>query len=705
MILLQELKLNNFLSHETTILNFKEIEKLLLDGKSGSGKSAITESILFALFGKGRADNRSLVRRGTKMASVSLKVSEGSKIYVITRSVSIDGKNALVVTFNDTESEKKRFLPIDKVGIKEIQAWIEEDFLKSSYELFTNSVAYPQENENSFVKATASRRKDLLLEIVRAGDFATMYEKTRSELNSRQIKFAGTANEVKNLEETVSKAEILVKGFDTYDRRYKLVSSQLETVVMIEKDLEKQINGIAQTTKQLNDKKVIKQMLEKSIISLDLQEETINKSVAEYANFNVELAKIDVQERLTLLELSKEKEQDIKTSVNAQQIVNAHMVNRPQVFDYTKEIDEINKRLIPLMKDAGKCPAGDKCPFLLPIKGQIEYLVEQLEVKAAASVEEQIRLEQWEKQKAMLPVVLDMNKLYGQLKDIRDRIEILTKSKDTLERYEKFQSESGDINDRINRLKIEKEEITLEIKSIDSEIHNLEKIIEVFDINKINVELSTSRITKQDLEGDMQEAATGMAIAAKAMQTVKEASTALITLKKGVLEAEEDMKCLELLKEAFSPRGIKAVVIDYLVPQLEERINGVLSQMSDFRIRLDTQKATVDEEGMKEGLFITVINDHQEELPFASYSGGEKVKITIAISEALASLMNQIGFRIMDENIVSLDKESTEAFVVVLEKLQKKFPQLFVISHLQEVKDIFEKKITVVKVNGTSKII
>ena len=104
-------------------------------------------------------------------------------------------------------------------------------------------------------------------------------------------------------------------------------------------------------------------------------------------------------------------------------------------------------------------------------------------------------------------------------------------------------------------------------------------------------------------------------------------------------------------------------------------------------------------------MFITVINDRKEELPFNSYSGGEKVKITIAISEALASLMNQIGFRIMDENIVSLDKESTEGFVIVLEKLQQKFPQLLVISHLQEVKDIFEKKITVVKVNGTSKII
>jgi len=55
--------------------------------------------------------------------------------------------------------------------------------------------------------------------------------------------------------------------------------------------------------------------------------------------------------------------------------------------------------------------------------------------------------------------------------------------------------------------------------------------------------------------------------------------------------------------------------------------------------------------------------------------------------------MNQIGFRIMDENIVSLDKESTEGFVSVLNRLQDKFPQLIVISHLQEVKDIFEKRL------------
>jgi len=58
----------------------------------------------------------------------------------------------------------------------------------------------------------------------------------------------------------------------------------------------------------------------------------------------------------------------------------------------------------------------------------------------------------------------------------------------------------------------------------------------------------------------------------------------------------------------------------------------------------------------------------------------------------------------MDENIISLDKESTEGFVTVLAKLQEKFPQLLVISHLQEVKDMFEKQVMIIKVNGISKI-
>ena len=128
--------------------------------------------------------------------------------------------------------------------------------------------------------------------------------------------------------------------------------------------------------------------------------------------------------------------------------------------------------------------------------------------------------------------------------------------------------------------------------------------------------------------------------------------------------------------------------------------------MSDFRIRLDTQQSRADiEDGIKEGLFITVKNSEGVELPISNLSGGEGVKVSMAISEGLASLGNSVGFRILDECINSLDNESTQSFVEVLLKLQENFPQVLCISHICSVKDIFEKRLNCVKINGISKII
>lgn len=705
MILLNEITIKNFLSHEDTRITFQESEKLLVDGKSGSGKSTIAEGIIWALYGKARSDNRTLVRRGSRkgtIASVSLKLRDGQLVYVITRTTTGAGKNTLTVTKKEEGSD--RFLPIERVGIKDIQIWIEEEFLKASYELFTNSVAYPQENENSFVKASASRRKDLLLEIVRCSTFSGLYEKAREILTNTQSGMVEGLTKIKGYEEVISKSTEIASKIEFYRTAQGLAKSQIDTIDMVVGDLEKQIYNISQVSSQLSSNKKIKSMLEMSIEKIDDQCENLNYNIKVHEVTDINKARKDKKEIEDIQKEIDVIEEEIRKVAIRQSEINSHMSNRPSVVDYTKEIEEINARLIVLMKETGKCPAGDKCPFLLPVKGQIEYLTEQIEDRANRSIVEQDAYEKWEKAGKLLPQVDASEKLYAQLKEKKNKIQDTRYLDVFISKYEEFALKLDDYKKQIVNYRTESEQITTELAALNKDIKEIEIKLEKFNSNKVNSDLASLRISKQDLQKQLDLATLNVSLAANAQYAIKDAQEGILALQNGLVESRGQAESLELLKEALSPRGIKAVVIDYIVPQLEERINGILSKMSDFRIRLDTQKATVDEEGVKEGLFITVLNDLNEELPFSSFSGGEKVKITVAISEALASLMSGVGFRIMDENIVSLDKESTEGFVSILTKLQNSFPQLLIISHLQEVKDIFEKSITVTKVNGISQI-
>ena len=703
MILLKTLTIKDFLSHEETKIEFRENEKILLDGKSGSGKSSITEAILWCLYGRGRTDGRSLIRRGTKATSVSIKFIDEEMETIITRTVSSAGKNGLTITRN--VGTGNRFLPIERTGLKDHQDWIEKEFLKASYELFTNSVAYPQENENSFVKSTASRRKDLLLEIVRADNFENLYEKTREKLTENEKENAVINSNISIIENNLLKLAETAQGITYYDHEVKQTSHSIEEKTLLEKDLEKKATEISTVSHQISEKKLFARNLVSAMDDIDVQLKADERTVSEYQNLDITTARINIEEMEKLSVEVERIDEELKENAKKQMVINVVLANKPHVHDYSKEIEDMNKRLIPLIKDSGKCPAGDACPFIEPIKGQIEFLSEQIADKTFKSEESEKDMEKWAKEYTALVPVTDTTELYASSLRIKNRIKELSSSKEVITKYEMFQQTLETIHNRTLNLNTRKKELSAQLFDIDKNIQQLGESFVKFDSNQINIDLASIRIELQQLQKKKENMTLELSLAIKAQEEIKEASTRLLELKKGILKGIEDATTLELLKEALSPRGIKAVVIDYLVPQLEDRINGVLGQMSDFRIRLDTQQEKASEDGTKEGLFITVINDRGEELPFQSYSGGEKVKIIVAISEALASLLSSVGFRLMDENIISLDSESTQGFVDVLMKLQNKFPQLLIISHLQEIKDLFEKRVTIIKTNGVSRII
>lgn len=704
MILLKELKINNFLSHETTNISFNQNEKILLDGKSGGGKSSIIESIIWCLYGHGRSENKTLVRRGQKSASVTLKFSNGEQETVITRTVSNAGKNTLTVTQNT--GSQGQFIAIQRTGIKEIQEWIEKEFIKASYELFTNSIAYPQDSQGSFVKATAGERKDLLLEIIRAGNFDELYEKTRKLIQSIDINSAVSVSKREALEASIKRNQEIVDKKDEYTKELNTCSAELESLTLVEKDIENDLNGISQLSAQIQDKKKMRSIVAVSIEKIDAQINKDANTIDEHNKTDISTARASVEEFDVIASDIATIEKDLKENAINQQQINAHLANRPMVFDYSLDIESINARLIPLVKETCKCPAGDDCPFILPVKGQIDYLTEQLTLKKQKSIQEAAAFEDWDNKSKNLPIIKDVTEHYKRLQELRDKLAKLNEYKNIVSKYDSFATvELPIILERTIQSKTEKEQLLQEVDRLDSELKTLEQKYTGSDINSINSKLSSIRISKSEIQKKKDSAALNLNLATNAEVAIKDSSTELVELQASLKNAVEEKESLELLKEALSPRGIKAVVIDYVIPQLEDKINNILGQLSDFRIRLDTQQSkTKEEEGVKEGLFIFIKNPEGEELPFANLSGGESIKVSMAISEGLASLSNVVGFRLLDECINALDNESTSSFVEVLLKLQEKFPQVLCVSHLQEVKDVFEKKINIIKLNGISKI-
>jgi len=239
--------------------------------------------------------------------------------------------------------------------------------------------------------------------------------------------------------------------------------------------------------------------------------------------------------------------------------------------------------------------------------------------------------------------------------------------------------------------------------STELEIDKLEKTI-----GEDNTELPTLKIKRASEEMNLSterdmynKNLSNLAVAESTKKEHDKDTADVVAKKKKIVTIDGDTEALKMLKEAFSPTGIKAIVIDYMIPRLEDRINEILKLLSDFTIRLDTQRKGVKEDTIKEGLFIDIFNEKGDCLDFATYSGGEKLKIIVAISEALSELQN-VGFRILDEIFTGLDEESTEKFAEVMDALQSRFSQMLCISHLRNIKDLFDNKLIVAKKDGTS---
>ncbi len=165
---------------------------------------------------------------------------------------------------------------------------------------------------------------------------------------------------------------------------------------------------------------------------------------------------------------------------------------------------------------------------------------------------------------------------------------------------------------------------------------------------------------------------------------------------------EREAGAYDELSRIFGKKGIQAMVIDSALPELEQRANDVLSRMSDgaMQVRFSTQA-----QGSRGNLLETLdisIADATGTRPYEMFSGGEAFRANFAIRIALSRLLAeragaQLQMLVVDEGFGTQDSQGRERLVEAVNAIAADFEKIIVITHIDELKDLFATRIEVVK--------
>jgi exonuclease SbcC len=193
-------------------------------------------------------------------------------------------------------------------------------------------------------------------------------------------------------------------------------------------------------------------------------------------------------------------------------------------------------------------------------------------------------------------------------------------------------------------------------------------------------------------------------------QKIEQEATLCASLE-GLQEAREEFDVLDAelkaiydeLVIAFGKRGIQAMIIENVVPELEDAANRILDKMpgNTMHLTFETQRKAKSRDGVIETLDI-LISDEVGQRPYELYSGGEAFRLNFAVRVALSMLLaRRAGARlqtlVIDEGFGTQDSRGRDGLIEAIRAIEPDFHTILVITHIAELKEMFPTRIDVVK--------
>lgn len=756
-MLVEQITLEGFLSYKKRqTIDLSNVSTCLVLGRingdielsNGAGKSSLFEAIPVNFFGKGsgRADLLdNYINDGMSKMYLEVVFKIDQQRYKSVRT-KIKSSSTVFEVFNDTTNKS-----LDKATWKKIDKTI-EDILGLSSKTYSSTIYLNERESLQVITGTGSERKEILRELLNID----IYEKAAKLCNKRfdeeDKKNIVNIELIKNRQQQLEQEDQLKDYLKTIEEELKSKKRELKNSEKVLKDKnedKKKVEISIETQKSINNQILqIRKMiddLDKQKSKIEIQIKSINEDIEQQKkSFSLFKSKIDLQikelpdfnkiihkceDRLKALDQVdkdlKETQKQIKDKIDQKNksstLLETTIVSSQPIEQFLERIDEFEN----------VCPVTElDCPVLkgdyksdlkkskeeelkknVSIQNELKKQVDSIKKEIQILSQKQSDLENQSDTRQSLNEELSKTKLDIQSIE-NNKTKLVDKEKD-LDSYIKLRTKDiQDFKQRFAETEKQLIEYSDKVKELKSNINqNLEK-----ELNEIS--LLVSRIEKEisNLRLDIENKTQKFGETKSSLDKLEKMKSEIKVFLKNCEDNTKQKQIYQILSSIFGKDGIQKSIMKESIPVLEKYTSEFLRIFNDdsekIKIKFDLDPKRQDGEFKKGGgLEILVLEEGKEPKDLQMYSGGETVRIVFSIVLSLAKLLSMRAGKkhetlIIDEKIAKLDSRGIEQFGEVINEISKIYKQVFVITHIETLKDLINgNEIVVDKIDNEGSIV
>lgn len=164
-------------------------------------------------------------------------------------------------------------------------------------------------------------------------------------------------------------------------------------------------------------------------------------------------------------------------------------------------------------------------------------------------------------------------------------------------------------------------------------------------------------------------------------------------------QREQIAKIYKLYLDCYSEDGIPHIILQKIIPYIENQTNAILNDICEFNIKLDVD--------INKDINIFKIINRENNIPIDYCSGMEKFCVSIALRIVYTQInsLSKFDLFIIDEGFGVLDKDNIQNVQFIFEYLKQRFTKILVISHLTDIKEFYDNQIEILKNENKDSII